>query len=122
MLDAADHDNVLSVIRLSPSAGIQANWDIMFEIGHLDDHTLFMRGRLDASRTQQASAVFATLEESTVLDFDGLIYISSSGLGIMLATQRRLDEKGAKLRIINASDHLKDLFRVTRFDVLFDIE
>ena len=117
-----DHDIVLSVSHLSPRVEIHAKWDIMFEIRHLDDHTLYLRGRLDASRAEQASAVFATLQESTVLDFDGLKYISSNGLGILVATQRRLDEKGAKLRIINASDHLKDLFKVTRFDFLFDIE
>jgi len=94
----------------------------MFEIGHLDDHTVFLRGRLDASRAEQASAVFAKITKSTVLDFEGLRYISSSGLGILVATQRRLDKTGTKLRIINASDHLKDLFEVTRFDTLFDIE
>ncbi len=94
----------------------------MFEIGHLDDHTVFLRGRLDSSRAEQVSKVFATIQESTVLDFDGLRYISSSGLGLLVATQRRLDETGAKLRIINASDHLKDLFKMTRFDILFDIQ
>jgi len=94
----------------------------MFEIGHLDEQTVFMKGRFDASRSEQATKVFEALEESTVLDFAGLRYISSNGLGLLVSTQRRLGNNGAKLRIINASDHIKDLFKVTRFDLLFDIE
>ncbi len=94
----------------------------MFEIGHLDEQTVFLKGRFDASKSEQATEVFDGIQESTALDFAGLRYISSNGLGLLVATQRRLGENGAKLRIINASAHIKDLFKVTRFDILFDIE
>jgi anti-sigma B factor antagonist len=94
----------------------------MFEIGRSDDKTIYLRGRFDASRTQKASEVFDSVQESVVLDFEGLRYISSVGLGILISTQRRLDAAGGKVRIVNASDHIKDLFKITRFDLLIDIE
>jgi anti-sigma B factor antagonist len=94
----------------------------MFEIGRIDDNTVYLRGRFDASRTEKATTVFDTVQESTVLDFNGLRYISSVGLGILISTQRRLESQGDKLRIINASDHIKDLFKITRFDLLIDID
>jgi len=94
----------------------------MFEIGHIDERTVFLRGRFDAGRMDQAGTVFENLNGSTVLDFDGLRYISSSGLGMLVNARKVLDESGHSLRIINASDHIRDLFKLTRFDLLFDIE
>jgi len=94
----------------------------MFEIGHIDEGTVFLRGRFDAGRMEQASSIFKNLSGSTVLDFAGLRYISSFGLGMLVDTRQILDESGHSLRIINASDHIRDLFKLTQFDLLFDIE
>ena len=44
------------------------------------------------------------------------------GLGVLLAVQKRLNEKGQGLRLVNLSPHLSDLFRLAGFNLLFDIE
>jgi anti-sigma B factor antagonist len=52
----------------------------------------------------------------------GLDYISSAGLGILLATQKRLMASGHRLKIVNMSGHIRDIFHYTRFDTVFEIE
>ena len=64
------------------------------------------------------------IDETTgmlVLDFTGLSYIDSAGLGILVGIFKRLNEKNRKLRIIEANDYIKKLFRITKLDTLFDI-
>ena len=93
-----------------------------FSIETADDGRIHLAGRFDAGKVNEANAVFDRITESTILDFNGLTYISSVGLGILIATQRRLEAEGKKLRIIGTSEHIRELFRITRFDILIDIE
>ena len=93
----------------------------MFDIRRRDDGSILLTGRLDASQADRAKALLETLTESTTLDFAELEYISSAGLGLLLATQKRLGESGHGLRLINLSAHIRDLFRVAGFDYVFDI-
>jgi anti-anti-sigma factor len=93
-----------------------------FSIETGDDGRIHVTGRFDAGKVQEATAVFDAIRDTTVLDFSGLRYISSVGLGILVATQRRLEADGKKLSIVGASEHIRELFRITRFDILIDIE
>ena len=93
-----------------------------FDIQRDEDGKLVLAGRFDAGQVKKAEPEFEALTESTVLDFTNLKYISSVGLGILVSTQRRLESGGHKLSIVGASDHIRELFRITRFDILIDIE
>jgi len=94
----------------------------MFSIEVGDAGEVRFSGRLDASRCAEAEAVMDTLTGAGTLDFDGLEYISSAGLGILLKTQKRLSESGAALKIINVNNHISDVFRYSGFDAIFEIE
>lgn len=94
----------------------------MFEIKQDDSGIIFFKGMFVAGKSQAAEDVLNQVTTSTTLDFQDLKYISSSGLGILIKVQRRLDATGDKLKIIHASDHIRELFTVTRFDLIFDIE
>jgi len=59
---------------------------------------------------------------TTSVDFKDLSYISSAGLGILMAAQKRLKENGQKLKLRNVAGHIRDVFRIARFDLIFDIE
>jgi anti-anti-sigma regulatory factor len=39
-----------------------------------------------------------------------------------MATQKRLSEKGQKLKLKNVSGHIRDVFRIARFDLIFELE
>ncbi len=94
----------------------------MFEIWQDDAGIIHLKGMFVAGKSQEAEKILNGITESKVLDFRNLKYISSSGLGILIKVQRGLDASGDKLKIINASDHIRELFTVTRFDLIFDIE
>ena len=86
------------------------------------DNVVTLVGRFDASQEKAAYAVLDTLEESSVIDFKGLEYISSIGLGVLLKTQKRLSDSGGSLKLINLNPHIWQVFDYARFDLIFDME
>jgi anti-anti-sigma factor len=94
----------------------------MFEIYRDDAEVIHLKGMFVAGNSKSAEEILDEINESVILDFSGLKYISSSGLGLLVKVQRRLEDSGAKVKIINSSDHIRELFSVTRFDLIFDIE
>jgi anti-sigma B factor antagonist len=93
----------------------------MFNI-KTDANTVYLIGRFDASQTDDAKKVFNQIEESTLVDFAELDYISSAGLGVLLMTQKRLMEGNQKLKLINMNNHVREIFKYARFDIIFEIE
>ena len=93
----------------------------MFEITEGPNRELMLSGRFDASQTAKARNVFMSLSEGKIVDFAKLDYISSAGLGILLAAQKRLSERGQSLKLINVNSHIRDVFHFSGFDQIFDI-
>ncbi len=94
----------------------------MFNVTLNTENRIHLTGRFDASQTDLAKNVFDQVEQSAVVDFSDLDYISSAGLGILLMTQKRLMEKGHKLKLINMNNHVREVFKYARFDFIFEIE
>lgn len=94
----------------------------MFEITTGPQGEIRLHGRLDASQVEQAKSHFAAISESTVVDFAELDYISSAGLGILLAAQKKLSESSQALKLVNVSSHIRDVFHFSGFDQIFQIE
>ena len=93
----------------------------MIEITEGPNRELMLSGRFDASQTAKARNVFMSLSEGKIVDFAKLDYISSAGLGILLAAQKRLSERGESLKLINVNSHIRDVFHFSGFDTIFDI-
>jgi len=93
----------------------------MLEIITGDDGTIRLRGRLDASQVDAASTVLASVNRACTVDFSELTYISSAGLGLLFATQRRLVDAGMGLRLANLNPHIREVFRIAGFDRIFEI-
>jgi len=93
----------------------------MFDIKYRDDQSVVLSGRLDASQVENARAVLEQVKGSCVIDFHDLNYISSAGLGLLLATQKRLVEAGYKLKLVNLNQHIRDVFHYAGFDKIFEI-
>lgn len=94
----------------------------MFETRFQDDGQIVLSGRFDASQVAVATDFFQEVSGDAVVDFSELEYISSAGLGILLATQKRLKDSGSSLRIINASQQIRDILRFSGLDRLFDVD
>jgi anti-sigma B factor antagonist len=86
-----------------------------------NEHGIILRGRFDASQVDYAKSVFITVSQSCIVDMAELEYISSAGLGVLLMTQKRLSQHGAKLKLININGHIRDVFRYAGFDKIFEI-
>lgn len=94
----------------------------MFDIEYAEDGRVRMSGRLDASQARKAQEFMDGIENPRELDFEALEYISSAGLGILLRTQKRVMAQGGALRLVNVSNHIRDVFRYSGFDKIFVIE
>jgi anti-sigma B factor antagonist len=83
-----------------------------------------VEGRLDTATApaleEELSEVMDDAEE-LVFDLEGLEYMSSAGLRILLATQKKMALKGG-MKVVNVNDVIKDVFAVTGFNKLVDVE
>ena len=94
----------------------------MFEIESPVAGQVLMRGRLDAAQAPKAEAFLDAVEGQVVIDFSGLEYISSAGLGVLLRKHKQLSSQGSALQVINVNSHIGDIFKYSGFDRLFKIE
>ena len=93
----------------------------MFDIRFGEGNEILVEGRLDASQVDRARQFLDRVTTSHMLNFTGLQYISSAGLGVLLAAQKRLSGTGQKLGIRGMNSHIRDIFRYARFDLIFEI-
>jgi len=92
--------------------GFSATWQ--------SDALLRLSGHLDASHAAAAEAALERVAGSTVVDFSDLVYISSAGIGCLLAAQKRLGQTG-KITIVNPSPSIREMFALAGFDTVFEI-
>jgi len=95
---------------------------MMFDISVSGDGTIMLRGRLDSNQVDMTREILEKVESTTTVDFAQLRYISSAGLGLLLATQKRLNDKGHRLEITSMTPHIRDIFTIAGFDFIFDIK
>lgn len=93
----------------------------MLRVDKLKNGDISFHGRLDASQTDVADKALAVLTTSHTVDLMELEYISSAGLGILLKHQKRLQERGESLKLINLNKYVKDVFMYTGFNQIFEI-
>jgi len=94
----------------------------MFSITVGDDGEIHLSGRFDASRVEQAEAIFSRVTSTCRVDFSDLQYISSAGLGVLLKTQKRLSTTGQSLILVHMNKLVRDVFHIARFDLVFQID
>jgi anti-sigma B factor antagonist len=94
----------------------------MFTIENRPDGVVVIAGRLDSGNAATAQSFLDRLRGAVTVDCRGLEYISSAGLGVLLKTQKRLMASAGKLRLVGVNRHLRDIFRYSGFDQIFEIE
>ena len=86
--------------------------------------TLKVTGRLDTTTapTLEAAASEAIGAcEQLVLDFDGLEYISSAGLRVILKAQKAMAAKGG-MKLLHVNETIMEIFEITGFSDILTIE
>ena len=85
----------------------------MFDIRQTVNGTISLHGRFDAAQIDTAARLLEAVDASCVIDFEDLSYISSAGLGLLFATQRRLVDANATLTLINLNPHIRETVSYT---------
>lgn len=86
---------------------------------------LLLSGRIDANTTADLEKTLleqAGRFESMTLDFSKVPYISSAGLRTLRKLDKAMHAKDGTLRIRNVRKDVMDVFQVTGFISLLDIE
>lgn len=85
--------------------------------------TITVAGRIDTATSRELeSVVNREINKCTelIFDFEKLDYISSAGLRILLGAQKLMGRNGMK--VINVNETVNEIFEVTGFSYILDIE
>jgi len=84
-----------------------------------------LTGRFDAQSAGDAENAFvASLEGGAaklLVDMDGVEYISSAGLRVLLSTAKKLSASGGKLVLAALKPYVREVFEVAGFTSIFQI-
>lgn len=86
---------------------------------------LTIEGRIDTITSEELEKEIkneSNTFKSLILDFSQVEYISSAGLRVLIATQKKLTEDFIPLTIKNANNTIKEIFKMSGFDKVLKIE
>ncbi|ADL35674.1 anti-sigma factor antagonist [Butyrivibrio proteoclasticus B316] len=89
-----------------------------------DQLEIVLEGRLDTMTAPDLEQVIRESLDNVrnlTVDMKNLEYVSSAGLRTLLIAKKQLHNKG-NVKIVNANDIVKEVFEVTGFDELLDVE
>lgn len=87
--------------------------------------TVNVEGRIDTITSQELEeSLKDEIDNVTSLTFDftNLEYISSAGLRLLIATQKKLKEKDVPMTVTNVNDIINEIFRMSGFDKILEIK
>ena len=87
--------------------------------------TLAIEGRIDTITSQELDKEInaeSSNFDSLIMDFTDLEYISSAGLRVLIATQKKLKSDDIPFVIKNVNDTVGEIFRMSGFDKILKIE
>jgi len=84
--------------------------------GDIDHHTAApIRERIDAEIIKHEPSLL-------ILDFSGVDFMDSSGIGLVMGRYRLLQGSDAKIHIVNAPPHIEKVLRLAGLERLAKIE
>lgn len=100
----------------------------MFDVRDVEDVTVVrLRAReLDETKIQKLTKELATLlkephRERLVIDLETVGFLTSTGIGAMIALKKKLEANGGVLKLCGLNSDIRSLFTITQVDRLFDI-
>lgn len=80
---------------------------VAFLNGELDHHSA------EEVRTKMDDRLDRENSEGLIMDFSGVTFMDSSGIGVVIGRYRKMDSKGKKICIINAKDRVNKIFDIS---------
>ncbi|MEQ8847818.1 STAS domain-containing protein [Botrimarina sp.] len=94
--------------------------DILFI--QVQDPRLLDEARIQTLEKEMIGAIEASSEERVVIDFSKVEFMSSSMLGKLVQVHKKCKGFKVKLKLAGVSPEIREVFKITRLDKLFDIE
>lgn len=85
---------------------------------------LKLSGRLETSTALELQAVVEKELEGTdelKLDMEGIEYVSSAGLRVLLAASKEMKAKGGNMIVSHVNDDVMEVFEITGFKEILNI-
>jgi len=97
----------------------------ILQLNHDGIVILEVKGRLDTFSSVELDKKLSTLIQDQkyhlLIDFSQLDFISSSGLRVLLAAGKQLKSVNGKIALCALQNHVKEVFDVAGFTMLFSI-
>ena len=96
-------------------------------IEQLEDRFLVtLEGELDTAAAAEVEKtlqpLYTTNGKDVIIDCEGLEYIASSGLRILISILKGAKAGGSKVTLKNMNDDIKSVFKLTGFINIFNVE
>ena len=89
-----------------------------------NDIIIGVSGRLDTTTAPTLEKTIndnIEIQKTIILDLNGLNYISSAGLRVLLSTQKKIHHTGT-MKLINVSQDIMEVFEITGFVDILEIQ
>jgi anti-sigma B factor antagonist len=84
------------------------------------DAILELRGEINGFAQEALNAAYTEAEKqdpgAILLNFEGLEYMNSSGIGLLVTLLIRINREKQKLLTYGLSEHYRNIFQITRLD------
>ncbi|UCD32398.1 MAG: STAS domain-containing protein [Desulfobacterales bacterium] len=84
-----------------------------------------LNGRLDSTTSHQLEEkIFVAIKNESnqmIIDFEGLDYISSAGLRVILKASKALKRSEGSIVLCSMQDYVKEVFEIAGFDAFLPI-
>ena len=87
-----------------------------------DDARILDETKLEELGRELTEMLNKTTEERVILDFRNVKFMSSSMLGKLVLVQKKCKEFKAHLKMCGISPEIREVFKITKLDKLFEIE
>ena len=82
-------------------------------------------GRVDGANAlefhEALEAAISPDDQTMVLDFGGISYISSAGLRVVLLVAKTLQKQNAKMAVCSLSEPIREIFEISGFDKIIPV-
>lgn len=91
-----------------------------------DKYLVTLEGELDTAAAADVEKtlqpLYSTSGKDVIIDCEGLEYIASSGLRILISILKGAKAGGSKVVLRNMNEDIKNVFKLTGFINIFEIE
>lgn len=74
---------------------------------------------------EMGEEMYALVEDSPgiklLVDFEGVLYLSSSALGKLISLKRKVEENAGTIKMCRIKPEIMEVFRITKLDTIFKI-